>query len=176
MRSPTGAGSATCCPWWITTPAGWWGRAEPQRRHLARFFDALGTDRALRLTHVSTDGAEWIHDVVAARARRCCSPGQLPRGGLGKHGPGRGMPRDVQLRQAFATGGDAGKRLVAGWLSWARRPLRGHQHPPAAAYPPHLRLPQPRSTHRHGQPHPRRPLPTTPRTIMKLGGSRFRRQ
>ncbi|MGB8199447.1 MAG: hypothetical protein WCF33_07105, partial [Pseudonocardiaceae bacterium] len=25
---------------------------------------------------------------------------------------------------------------------------------------------QPRLTHRHGRPHPRRPLPTTPRTIM----------
>ena len=48
-----------------------------------------------------------------------------------------------------------------------QRPLRGHQHPPTATHPPRLRLPQPRSTDRHGRPHPRRPLPTTPRTIMK---------
>ena len=32
------------------------------------FFDALGPDRAAQLTHVSADGAEWIHPVVRARA------------------------------------------------------------------------------------------------------------
>ncbi len=32
------------------------------------FFDALGEDRAARLTHISADGAEWIHTVVAERA------------------------------------------------------------------------------------------------------------
>ncbi len=32
------------------------------------FFDALGPDRAKLLTHVSADGAEWIHAVVRARA------------------------------------------------------------------------------------------------------------
>ncbi len=32
------------------------------------FFDALGPDLARLLTHVSADGAEWIHDVVRARA------------------------------------------------------------------------------------------------------------
>lgn len=35
---------------------------------LNRFFDALGDDRAARLTHVSADGADWIHAVVADRA------------------------------------------------------------------------------------------------------------
>jgi transposase len=33
-----------------------------------RFFDALGPERAKQLTHVSADGAEWIHPVVRARA------------------------------------------------------------------------------------------------------------
>lgn len=33
-----------------------------------KFFDALGTERAKRLTHVSADGAEWIHPVVKKRA------------------------------------------------------------------------------------------------------------
>jgi transposase len=47
-----------------------------------------------------------------------------------------------------------------------QRPIRSHQHPPTAPDPTRLRLPQPRITHRHGRPHPRRPLPTTPRTIM----------
>lgn len=43
-----------------------------------------------------------------------------------------------------------------------QRQIRGHQHPPAAAHPPRLRLPQPRSTDRHGRPHPRRTLPPLP--------------
>ena len=32
------------------------------------FFDALGPERSKKLTHVSADGAEWIHDVVRAKA------------------------------------------------------------------------------------------------------------
>jgi transposase len=32
------------------------------------FFDALGKERSALLTHVPADGAEWIHDVVRARA------------------------------------------------------------------------------------------------------------
>jgi transposase len=35
---------------------------------LRRFFDALGPDRAAQLTHVSADGAEWIHQVLTERA------------------------------------------------------------------------------------------------------------
>jgi transposase len=35
---------------------------------LNRFFDDLGAERAGQLTHVSADGAQWIHDVIAARA------------------------------------------------------------------------------------------------------------
>jgi transposase len=41
------------------------------------FFDALGAERAARLTHVSADGAEWIAGVVTARAPRavlCADP------------------------------------------------------------------------------------------------------
>jgi len=44
---------------------------------VARFFDALGDDRAHRLTHVSADGAAWISTVVAKRAPRaviCADP------------------------------------------------------------------------------------------------------
>ena len=44
---------------------------------LHRFFDALGPQRAALLTHVSADGAEWIHTVVADRAPqavRCLDP------------------------------------------------------------------------------------------------------
>lgn len=38
------------------------------------FFDDPGADRATQLTHVFADGAQWIHDVVTARApRRYCA-------------------------------------------------------------------------------------------------------
>ena len=35
---------------------------------LRGLFDLLGEQRCAQLTHVSADGAQWIHDVVAARA------------------------------------------------------------------------------------------------------------
>jgi transposase len=35
---------------------------------LSSFFDLLGEERSAQLTHVSADGAEWIHDVVTTRA------------------------------------------------------------------------------------------------------------
>jgi transposase len=35
---------------------------------LRGFFDLLGQDRSAQLSHVSADGAQWIHDVVAERA------------------------------------------------------------------------------------------------------------
>jgi transposase len=45
----------------------WAGKNRTQET-LGRFFDDLGADRAGQLTHVSADGAQWIHDVVAKRA------------------------------------------------------------------------------------------------------------
>jgi transposase len=44
---------------------------------LRGFFDVLGAERAAQLTHVSADGAEWIHTVVAERAAQavlCLDP------------------------------------------------------------------------------------------------------
>jgi transposase len=35
---------------------------------VGQFFDALGPERSKLLTHVSADGAEWIHDVVREKA------------------------------------------------------------------------------------------------------------
>jgi transposase len=35
---------------------------------LREFFDLLGEQRSAQLTHVSADGAQWIHDVVTERA------------------------------------------------------------------------------------------------------------
>jgi transposase len=53
--------------------------AEPGRdaATVARFFDALGADRARQLTHVSADGAGWITGVVRDRAPQaviCADP------------------------------------------------------------------------------------------------------
>ncbi|MEU5852382.1 ISL3 family transposase [Saccharopolyspora shandongensis] len=44
---------------------------------LNRFFDALGEDRAVEITHVSADAAQWIAETVARRAPnaiRCADP------------------------------------------------------------------------------------------------------
>jgi transposase len=45
----------------------WAGEGRNQAT-LGRFFDELGAERATLLTHVSCDGAEWIHALVRARA------------------------------------------------------------------------------------------------------------
>ena len=45
-----------------------WAREGRNKDTLAAFFDELGAQRAAMLTHVSADGAEWIHAVVTERA------------------------------------------------------------------------------------------------------------
>ncbi|MDQ2709843.1 MAG: transposase [Actinomycetota bacterium] len=45
-----------------------WAGKDRNQATLGRFFDDLGEQRAAALTHVSADGAEWIHDVVTTRA------------------------------------------------------------------------------------------------------------
>ena len=45
----------------------WMGEGRCQAT-VEQFFDALGPERAALLTDVSADGAEWIHDVVRAKA------------------------------------------------------------------------------------------------------------
>jgi transposase len=45
----------------------WIGQGRCQET-VAAFFDALGEERAGLLTHVSADGAEWIHAVIRSRA------------------------------------------------------------------------------------------------------------
>lgn len=46
-----------------------WAAEGRNQDTLRKFFDDLGEDRARLLTHVSADGAQWIHDVVAERRR-----------------------------------------------------------------------------------------------------------
>jgi transposase len=45
-----------------------WAAEGRNKETLAKFFGDLGEERASRLTHVSADGAEWIHDVVREKA------------------------------------------------------------------------------------------------------------
>ncbi|MET7543664.1 transposase [Streptomyces sp. NPDC005507] len=44
-----------------------WAAAGRDKNTLHAFFDALGAERAAKITHVSADGAEWIDSVVAER-------------------------------------------------------------------------------------------------------------
>src|ERR1019366_4377826 len=54
-----------------------WAAPGQDKATLATFFDALGTERSPRITHVSADGAAWIASVVAEKcpnAIRCADP------------------------------------------------------------------------------------------------------
>jgi transposase len=54
-----------------------WAKEGRNQDTLGEFFDDLGSRRAALLTHVSCDGAEWIHGVVRARAPKaiiCLDP------------------------------------------------------------------------------------------------------
>jgi transposase len=54
-----------------------WMAPQRSKAALHRFFDILGADRCRQLTHVSTDGAGWIIDVVRQRAGQavlCADP------------------------------------------------------------------------------------------------------
>ncbi|RZT07487.1 transposase [Kribbella sp. VKM Ac-2569] len=57
-----------------------WAQPGRDAATVARFFDALGPDRAEALTHVSADGASWITGVVAKQAPQavlCADPFHL---------------------------------------------------------------------------------------------------
>jgi transposase len=45
-----------------------WAHEGRNKDTLSKFFQALGESRSALLTHVSADGAEWIHAVVKERA------------------------------------------------------------------------------------------------------------
>jgi transposase len=45
-----------------------WAAEGRNQNAVHAFFDALGAERAAELTHVTCDGAEWIHAVIAERA------------------------------------------------------------------------------------------------------------
>jgi transposase len=45
-----------------------WAKEGRDQKTLGKFFDELGADRAKLLTHVSCDGAEWIHTLVREKS------------------------------------------------------------------------------------------------------------
>ena len=74
-----------------------WAGKNRTKETLGRFFDDLGADRARQLTHVSADGAQWIHDVVTARAPAavlCLDAFHVLAWATGHRGAGQGPPRD----------------------------------------------------------------------------------
>jgi transposase len=146
-----------------------WAQEGRNQETLGAFFDELGDERAKLLTHVSCDGAEWIHGVVRERAPKaiiCLDPfhvvlwamkaldkvrvrtmknaGVRDRNAMWAT---RKNPADLtgeqktslaaiadtnkalykayllkeQLREVFKVKGVRGRRLLAGWLSWASR-------------------------------------------------------
>jgi transposase len=146
-----------------------WAHEGRNKETLRLFFQQLGAVRSAGLTHVSADGAEWIHSVVAEYAPQALicldpfhvvawgmkaldkvrhrtlaaagekdrnarwavvkNPGDLTpeqRGSLARISTRnaalyRGYLLKEQLRAVFATRGDRGRQLLAGWISWARR-------------------------------------------------------
>lgn len=63
-----------------------WAREGRDTATINAFFDDLGPQRSAQLTHVSADGAVWIHTAVAARAPqaiRCLDPFHLAQWCLG---------------------------------------------------------------------------------------------
>jgi len=61
-----------------------WAAEGRNKDTLRKFFDDLGEERAGLLTHVTADGAAWIHDVVAERAPQaviCLDPFHIVKWG-----------------------------------------------------------------------------------------------
>lgn len=144
-----------------------WAAEGRNKETLEKFFDELGPERAAQLTHVSADGAEWIHTVVrekAPTAMICLDAFHVVMWGMkaldkvrvrtmAKAGISdrhamwatRKNPHDLsteqrtslasiaitnktlyrayllkeQLREMFRVKGQHGRKLLAGWLSWA---------------------------------------------------------
>jgi transposase len=154
-----------------------WAAPGRSKAVVAAFFDALGPARSAALTHVSADGADWIHTVVADRApgavvcldafhvvawattavdgvRRRITRDLRATGRPGAAADVKGTRWAVlknpdtltgdqqvalasikktndplyraylmkeQLREVFTVKGEAGRRLLTGLISWARR-------------------------------------------------------
>jgi len=154
-----------------------WAAKGRDQATVEAFFEALGPERAAAITHVSADGAEWIHAAVRAKAPQAVicldafhtvawatraldevrrrqvaelraagavdtaaglkgtrwallkNPGDLTMlqrtslAGIAQlNGPlYRAYLLKEQLRAVFAAKREHGRRLLAGWLAWAKR-------------------------------------------------------
>jgi transposase len=133
-----------------------WAGKDRTKQTLGRFFDDLGTERTALLTHVSADGAEFIHAVVAERAPRavlCLDPFHVVAWATKAHG--RGPPR-------------AGRRAAPRWAR--RRSLNDQGHPLGVAEEPAQA--QRRAAHHAGRDpgHQRPALPRLPAERATPGG------
>jgi len=87
-----------------------WAAPGRDEATLRGFFDLLGAERAVQITHVSADAANRIAAVVAERcpnAIRCADAFRVVAW--------------ATLRLAFVLKGEAGKQSLERWISWARR-------------------------------------------------------
>ncbi len=92
-----------------------WAAEGRDTKTLARFFDALGAERAAKITHVSADMGSWIHKALAAavpNAKTCIDPFHvvaLATDAL-----------DQVRRDVWNEARQAGDRAGARWLKGAR--------------------------------------------------------
>jgi transposase len=73
-----------------------WAAEGRNSETILKFFHALGAERAKELTHVSADGAEWIHTGQSQSTTSGAVHGSLPRSAVGHQRGGQGTPHDVE--------------------------------------------------------------------------------
>jgi len=87
-----------------------WAHEGRNKDTLTKFFHALGESRSALLTHVSADGAEWIHAVVREQAPQGGAlPRPVSRGRVGDQGVGQGPPPDPGAGRRERTQTPAGR-------------------------------------------------------------------
>jgi transposase len=94
-----------------------WAAPGRDRATVEAFFDALGPERSRQVTHVSADGAEWIHAAVVARAPQATHDDGRP--GQTNSPVYRAYLMKEQIRDVFKVKGDHGEHLLNGLISWA---------------------------------------------------------
>src|SRR5262249_7956982 len=100
--------------------------------------DDLGADRAEQLTHVSADGAQWIHGPFRQRAPQaviCLDPFHVVAWATGVEHVRRRMDASLRDRPPAAHGPGASTTRDPGSETWAapaspRHPRRPHRPPP----------------------------------------------
>jgi transposase len=118
-----------------------WAAPGRDEATLDRFFDALGAQRAARLTHVTADMAPWIASAVRKRAPnaiRCADPFHIvmwatealdvERRRAWNQASGRRSPNPTSVHRTGSTG-DARTYKASRWALWKNpENLTQHQH------------------------------------------------